>query len=90
MIGLTISVAVEYAGRGIRINSVSPRLFHTAMADEMIGGGQKEALDGMLKMVPIGRMGRPKEIASNVVFLCSDVASMIVGHNLVVEGGMIL
>jgi NAD(P)-dependent dehydrogenase (short-subunit alcohol dehydrogenase family) len=88
VIGLTTSAAVEYAVRGIRINSVSPGLFHTAMADQMTAGGQKEALDGMLAMVPIGRIGRPEEIASAVLFLCSDAASMIVGHNLVVDGGL--
>jgi NAD(P)-dependent dehydrogenase (short-subunit alcohol dehydrogenase family) len=88
VIGLTKSAAVEYAGQGIRINSVSPGLFHTAMADQMIAGGQKEALDAMLTMVPIARLGRPEEIASTVLFLCSDAASMIVGHNLVVDGGM--
>lgn len=90
VIGLTISAAVEYASRGIRINSVSPGLFHTAMTDQMIAGGQKEALDAMLKTVPIGRLGRPEEIASTVVFLCSDAASMVVGHNLVVDGGITL
>lgn len=88
VIGLTISAAVEYAGRGIRINSVSPGLFYTGMAEQMIAGGQKEALDGMIKNVPIGRMGRPEEIASTVIFLCSDAAGMIVGHNLVVDGGL--
>lgn len=88
VIGLTTSAAVEYAGRGIRINCVSPGLFHTEMAAAMIAGGQKEALDGMVAMVPIGRMGRPEEIASAVLFLCSDAASMIVGHNLVVDGGI--
>lgn len=88
VIGITTSAAVEYAGRGIRINSVSPGLFYTGMAEEMIAGGQKEALDGMMKSVPIGRMGRPEEIASAVIFLCSDAASMIVGHNLVIDGGL--
>jgi NAD(P)-dependent dehydrogenase (short-subunit alcohol dehydrogenase family) len=88
VIGLTISAAVEYAGRGIRINSVSPGLFQTSMSDKMIAAGQKEALDGMLKAVPIGRLGRAEEIASTVLFLCSDAASMVVGHNLVVDGGL--
>ncbi len=88
VIGLTTSAAVEYAGRGIRINCISPGLFHTAMSDKMIAAGQKEALDGMLKNVPIGRLGRPEEIASVVLFLCSDAASMVVGHNLVVDGGL--
>jgi NAD(P)-dependent dehydrogenase (short-subunit alcohol dehydrogenase family) len=87
VIGITISAAVEYASRGIRINSISPGLFYTGMAEEMIAGGQKEAIDEMMTMVPIGRLGRPEEIASAVLFLCSDAASMIVGHNLVVDGG---
>lgn len=88
VIGLTTSAAVEYAGRGIRINSVSPGMFHTAMSDQMIAGGQKEVLDNMLTTVPIGRLGRPEEIASTVIFLCSDAASMVIGHNLVVDGGL--
>jgi NAD(P)-dependent dehydrogenase (short-subunit alcohol dehydrogenase family) len=90
VIGLTVSAAVEYAGRGIRINCVSPGLFQTAMSDQMIASGQKEALDGMLAMVPAGRLGRPEEIANAVLFLCSDAASMVVGHNLVVDGGITL
>ncbi|KAF2326666.1 SDR family NAD(P)-dependent oxidoreductase [Flavobacterium ginsenosidimutans] len=88
VIGLTKSAAVEYASRGIRINSVSPGLFQTSMSDQMIAAGQKEALDGMLEMVPIGRLGLPEEIASTVIFLCSDDARMVVGHNLVVDGGL--
>lgn len=88
VIGITISAAVEYANKGIRINSVSPGLFQTAMSDKMIAAGQKEALDGMLKMIPIGRLGHADEIASTVLFLCSDAASMVVGHNLVVDGGL--
>jgi NAD(P)-dependent dehydrogenase (short-subunit alcohol dehydrogenase family) len=87
VIGLTTSAAVEYAGKGIRINCISPGLFQTAMSDQMIAGGQQAALDAMLTQVPIGRLGRPEEIASVVLFLCSDAASMVVGHNLVVDGG---
>ncbi len=87
VIGLTKSAALEYAPQGIRINSVCPGLIQTAMADKMIAGGQKEALDTMLQAVPVGRLGRPEEIASAVVFLCSDAASLIVGHTLVIDGG---
>lgn len=87
VIGLTKSAALEYAPQGIRINSVCPGLIQTAMADKMIAGGQKEALDAMLQAVPVGRLGRPEEIASAVVFLCSDAASLIVGHTLVIDGG---
>ena len=90
VIGLTVSAAVEYAARGIRINSISPGLFQTPMSDQMIASGQKEALDAMLATVPAGRLGRPEEIASAVLFLCSDAASMVVGHNLVVDGGITL
>jgi NAD(P)-dependent dehydrogenase (short-subunit alcohol dehydrogenase family) len=87
VIGLTKSAALEYAAQGIRINSICPGMFQTAMSDKMIAAGQKEALDAMLTQVPIARLGRPAEIASVVLFLCSDAASMIVGHTLVVDGG---
>jgi NAD(P)-dependent dehydrogenase (short-subunit alcohol dehydrogenase family) len=87
VIGLTKSAALEYAAQGIRINSICPGLFQTAMSDKLIAAGQKEALDAMLEQVPIGRLGRPDEIASAVLFLCSDAASMMVGHTLVVDGG---
>ncbi|MGN6437962.1 MAG: SDR family NAD(P)-dependent oxidoreductase [Agriterribacter sp.] len=87
VIGLTKSAALEYASRGIRINTVCPGLIHTAMFDQMIAGGQKEVLDAMLKSVPIARFGRPEEIASTVLWLCSDAASLVIGHTLVVDGG---
>ncbi|MFP3596862.1 SDR family NAD(P)-dependent oxidoreductase [Chryseobacterium sp. SIMBA_029] len=87
VIGLTKSAALEYAPHGIRINSICPGLIHTPMADKMMAGGQQDALDAMLAAVPVGRLGRPEEIANAVVFLCSDAASLIVGHTLVVDGG---
>jgi NAD(P)-dependent dehydrogenase (short-subunit alcohol dehydrogenase family) len=87
VIGLTKSAAMEYASQGIRINSICPGLIHTAMADQMIANGQKEALDAMLTEVPIGRFGRPEEIADVVFWLCSDAASYIVGETLMVDGG---
>lgn len=87
VIGLTKSAALEYASKGIRINTVCPGLIHTPMADKMIEGGQADALDAMLKQVPVGRLGRPEEIANAVVWLCSDAASLVVGHTLVVDGG---
>ncbi len=87
VIGLTKSAALEYAPQGIRINTICPGLIHTPMADKMIEGGQQEALDAMLKQVPVGRLGRPQEIADVVVWLCSDAASLVVGHTLVIDGG---
>jgi NAD(P)-dependent dehydrogenase (short-subunit alcohol dehydrogenase family) len=87
VIGLTKSAALEYASQNIRINTICPGLIHTPMADKMIEGGQKDALDAMLKAVPVGRLGRPEEIAAAVLWLCSDAASLVVGHTLVVDGG---
>lgn len=87
VIGLTKSAAMEYAAQGIRINSICPGLIHTAMADQMIANGQKEALDAMLTEVPIGRFGRPEEIANVVFWLCSDAASYIIGETIMVDGG---
>ena len=87
VLGLTKSAALENAARGIRINAVCPGLIHTPMADQMIAGGQADAIDAMLKDVPIGRLGRPEEIADAVLWLCSSAASLMVGHALVVDGG---
>jgi NAD(P)-dependent dehydrogenase (short-subunit alcohol dehydrogenase family) len=87
VLGLTKSAALEYAARGIRINAVCPGLIHTPMADQMIAAGQADAIDAMLKDVPIGRLGRADEIADAVLWLCSPAASLVVGHALVVDGG---
>ena len=87
VIGLTTSAALEYAAKGIRVNAVCPGLFDTPMSDRMKAAGQTEALNAMMKDVPIGRVGRPDEIAAAVLWLCSSAASMVVGHALVVDGG---
>ena len=87
VLGLTKSAALEYAGRGIRINAICPGLIETPMAESMRAGGQTEALEGMLKLVPIGRYGRPEEIADAVLWLCSDRASVVVGQSISVDGG---
>jgi NAD(P)-dependent dehydrogenase (short-subunit alcohol dehydrogenase family) len=87
VIGLTKSAALEYAAKGIRINAVCPGLIHTPMADQMMAAGQADALEAMLKEVPIGRLGRAEEIADAVLWLCSSGASFVIGHALVVDGG---
>jgi NAD(P)-dependent dehydrogenase (short-subunit alcohol dehydrogenase family) len=86
VLGLTKSAALEYAARGIRINAVCPGLIHTPMADSMMAT-QADAINAMLKDVPIGRLGRAEEIADAVLWLCSPAASLLVGHTLVVDGG---
>jgi NAD(P)-dependent dehydrogenase (short-subunit alcohol dehydrogenase family) len=87
VIGLTTSAALEYAAHGIRVNAICPGMFDTPMSDRMKAAGQTEALNEMLKQVPIARLGRPEEIADAVLWLCSGAASMVVGHALVVDGG---
>jgi NAD(P)-dependent dehydrogenase (short-subunit alcohol dehydrogenase family) len=87
VLGLTKSAALEYAARGIRINAVCPGLIETAMSDQMKAAGQAEALDAMLKQVPIARIGRPEEIADVVLWLCSSASSMVVGQAIAVDGG---
>src|SRR6202051_2567921 len=75
VIGLTKSAALEYATRGIRVNDVCPGLIRTPMSDKMIAEGQGEELKAMLEtLVPMGRLGRPEEIADAVLWLCSDAA----------------
>ncbi len=87
VIGLTKSAALEYAAKGIRINAVCPGLIHTPMVDQMIAAGRADDLNATLKDVPIGRTGRPDEIANAVLWLCSPAASLVVGHALAVDGG---
>jgi NAD(P)-dependent dehydrogenase (short-subunit alcohol dehydrogenase family) len=57
------------------------------MADQMMAAGQADALNAMSKDVPIGRLGRPDEIADAVIWLCGPAASLVVGHALAVDGG---
>ncbi len=90
VIGFTKSAALEYAGRGIRINAVCPGLIQTPMSDQMIVAGQGEALAAMVKTVPMGRVGRSEEIADAVLWLCSSAASYITGQSISVDGGFIM
>ena len=87
VLGFTKSAALEYAARGIRINAVCPGMIDTAMSDQMKAAGQAEALEAMLKTVPIGRIGRPEEIADVVLWLCSPAASLVIGQGIAVDGG---
>ncbi|HTX76155.1 MAG TPA: glucose 1-dehydrogenase [Terracidiphilus sp.] len=91
VIGFTKSAALEYATRGIRINAVCPGMIQTPMFDKMIAEGQGEELNAMLKsLVPMGRMGRPEEIANAVAWLCSSAASYITGQSISVDGGYVM
>jgi NAD(P)-dependent dehydrogenase (short-subunit alcohol dehydrogenase family) len=86
VIGLTKSAALEYASRGICINAVCPGTIETPMVAEMLAK-EPEAMKEILRDQPIGRLGRPEEIAAAVLWLCSPGASFVIGHALVVDGG---
>jgi len=88
VIGLTKSAALEYAARGIRINAVCPGSIKTPMVDDMLAKGWI-AMEDMVNGNAIKRLGRPEEIASAVLWLCSPGASFVIGHALVVDGGAI-
>lgn len=86
VIGLTRSAALDYAAQNIRINAVCPGCIDTPMMGRFTGGTP----EGRAKVIaeePIGRMGKPEEIAAVVVWLCSDMAAFVIGHAMVLVGG---
>lgn len=83
VVGFTKALAVEYSGRNIRINSVSPGDTRTPILDAY----PKEELDAIIAEHPIGRLAEPVEIANAIVFLASDDASFVTGTNFIVDGG---
>ena len=86
IIGATKCAALEYAAQGIRINAVCPGIIDTVMIKRVFGD-TPEGRQAVLDQEPIGRMGQTEEIADAVLWLCSDQASFVVGHALVVDGG---
>jgi 3-oxoacyl-[acyl-carrier protein] reductase len=84
LIGLTRAIAVEVASRSITVNAVAPGFIETPMTDPL----SQELKDKMKSMIPLGRFGTDKEIASAVIFLASDEAAYITGQVLDVNGGM--
>ncbi len=86
VLGLTSSAALQYAPRGIRINAICPGTFETPMVTDMIAKGELSVADAIANQ-PIGRLGRPEEIAASVLWLCSPGASFVIGVALPVDGG---
>jgi len=86
MIGFTQSLAKEVASRGICVNCIAPGFIKTPMTD-VLTDAQKE---GILKQVPMGRLGNAEEIANTAVFLASDWSNYITGQVLTVDGGMVM
>ncbi|MEV6849390.1 SDR family oxidoreductase [Actinoplanes sp. NPDC051411] len=86
VIGLTKAAALDYAAAGVRVNAVCPGIIETPMMDRF-SGGTEAGRQRVIGQEPVGRMGRPEEIASAVLWLCSDLGAFTVGHALVVDGG---
>lgn len=86
VVGLTKVAGTDYAAKGIRVNAICPGVVDTPMMQAWIGGDPKmqELMDAA---EPIGRMGRPEEIAEAAVWLCSDASSFVTGVALPVDGG---
>ncbi|MGZ5280527.1 MAG: SDR family oxidoreductase, partial [Pseudobdellovibrionaceae bacterium] len=85
VLGLTKTAALEYAKSNIRVNAVCPGVIQTPMIDRFVHG-EAQALQQLSAGEPVGRIGRPEEIASSVLWLCSDASSFVTGHPLVVDG----
>lgn len=86
LLGLTKAAALDYAAQNIRINAVCPGYIDTPMMHRFTGGTS----EGRAKVIgeePVGRMGKPEEIAAAVVWLCSEAAAFMVGHAMVIDGG---
>ena len=85
VIGLSKAAAIEYAGKGIRINAIAPGLVETAMTKHWFD--DPNIRSHLLANSPIGRFAQPEEIADTVLFLCSDFASFAVGQTFAIDGG---
>ncbi|HEY4780173.1 MAG TPA: SDR family oxidoreductase [Chthoniobacterales bacterium] len=83
--GFTKALAIEVAPHGIRVNSVAPTFVETEFTKRMFA--DESFRKSVLSKIPIGRLGRPEDIAPAVVFLCSDVAALITGSCVKVDGG---
>ena len=86
VVGLTRTAALEYATRNIRVNAVCPGAIETPMLERFMGSSE-EARQTVVASEPIGRLGRPEEIASAVIWLCSEGAGFTTGQALAVDGG---
>lgn len=91
---MTYSVAVDYMKKGIRCNAIVPARIHTPFVDGFLKKNYPGREDEMFKKLseyqPIGRMGRPEEVAALALYLCSDEASFITGQDFPIDGGVLV
>jgi glucose 1-dehydrogenase len=89
VLGLTRSAALDYARHGIRVNAICPGAIDTPMLHAAMERRGRSADDVAGRLSPLGRFGRPDEIAAAAMWLCSDASSFTTGHALAVDGGML-
>lgn len=89
VIGLTQTAALEFAAKKIRVNAICPGVIDTAMV-ERFTHGEAQATRALVEGEPMGRMGKPEEIAQVALWLCSDASSFVTGHSLVADGGWVV
>ena len=90
IVGLTRAAALDYAGQGIRINAVCPGIIgNTPMAKRVTKNNDPDMIKAFVAAEPIGRLGEPEEIAAAVLWLCSPAASFVLGHSMVIDGGIL-
>jgi NAD(P)-dependent dehydrogenase (short-subunit alcohol dehydrogenase family) len=85
VIGLTETASLEFAKKNIRVNAVCPGAIHTPMLERFTQGEEQSMAD----QDPMGRVGRPEEIADSVLWLCSDKASYVTGQAIAIDGGWV-
>lgn len=86
VINMTRMVALEYADKNIRVNCICPGIIDTPMVDRVVGGRPKERV---VKAEPVGRLGRPEDIANAALFLASDESSFATGAPFIIDGGYV-
>lgn len=89
IIGLTKAAALDYGKQGIRVNAVCPGTIYTSMYERRVGN-DPETTARIISEIPLQRLGQPEDIAEAVIWLCSEGASFVTGHSLVVDGGDIV
>jgi NAD(P)-dependent dehydrogenase (short-subunit alcohol dehydrogenase family) len=89
LVGLTKAAALEYSAKGIRVNAIAPAFIETPMLEQAGLTTDPEMKKMLVGLHPIGRLGKPREVADAIVWMASEEASFVTGHTLLVDGGYI-